>query len=157
MNSIAQWINMALRYCHRPVKKWLPFEVFAYLATGGFNTLLNIGLFIVSYQIFAPAPLAVETATTISFGISVITGFWLNKHFAFTNASNKKKDIQKQFGKYALVALQGQLSDYLITKGLILCLSFTAQAAYILSTVIMLIVNYFLQKHFTFKARAMHN
>lgn len=144
-------IHQLLKFFYPLVKKLMPYQVYAYLAVGAANTLLNIGLFVVLYLALANTILAVELATVVSFAVTVITGFWLSKSFAFTEAGNEKKEAQKQFGKYFLVSLQGQFSDYLITKGLIILLLMNATIAYLLSTVIMLFLTYFLQKYFTFK------
>ncbi len=145
-------------------KKLVPFQVYAYLAVGAANTILNIVLFAVCYWLLAAATgiyiaglqlhtLAVEIATVISFVITVVSGFWLSKNFAFTDAGDEKKEKAKQFGKYFLVSLQGQFSDYLITKGLIVFLLVNPVAAYFISTLIMLLINYFLQKYYTFKTK----
>lgn len=144
---ILQWLN----FFYPLVKKLFTFQVYAYLALGAANTLLNIGLFLVIYLALDGAPLAVEAATSVSFAVTVFSGFWLHKNFAFTDASNEKKENVKQFSKYFLVSLQGQFSDYLITKALILLAAMAPTLAYIFSTVIMLILNYFLQKYFTFR------
>lgn len=150
---LQKFILQLLNFFYPLMKKFIPFQMYAYLAVGAANTLLNIGLFILCYQAFVATSLAVETATVFSFVITVITGFWLHKNFVFTDAGNDKKDIQQQFGKYALVALQGQLSAYLLTKGMIVLLKMNASAAYVITAVIMLTLNYFLQKYFTFRNR----
>ncbi len=145
-------------------KNIMPFQVYAYLSVGAANTLFNIGMFTLFYLLISTSPglfvlgvdckyLAVEIATIISFLLSVISGFWLSKNFAFTDASNDKAEKIKQFGKYFLVSLQGQFSDYLITKALIIFLFLEPTIAYLISTFIMLILNYFLQKYFTFKVK----
>lgn len=142
----------------------MPFKVYAYLAVGAANTVFNIVLFAACYWLIAAAKgvpiagvqlhsLAVEIATVISFAITVITGFLLSKNFAFTDAGNEKKEKAKQFGKYFLVSVQGQFSDYLITKGLIVVLLINPVVAYFISTFIMLLINYFLQKYYTFKTK----
>jgi putative flippase GtrA len=145
-------------------KKILSFKVYAYLAVGAANTLFNIGLFTLFYLLIFHSSgwvisgfnlniLSVEIATVISFLLSVVSGFWLSKNFAFTDASNEKNEKKKQFGKYFLVSLQGQFSDYLITKGLIIFLAIEPTIAYLISTFIMLIINFFLQKYYTFKVK----
>jgi putative flippase GtrA len=154
---IKNTITGLLRFFYPLVKRWMPYQVYAYLAVGAANTVLNIGLFIICYQIFAASNLAVEIATVISFVVTVLTGFWLHKNFAFTDAGEGKKETQKQFGKYSLVALQGQFSDYLITKGLIIFLAMHPNIAYLFSTFIMLILNYFLQKYFTFNSKKVNS
>ena len=146
-------IHQLLKFFYPLAKKLMPYQVYAYLAVGAANTLLNIGLFIVLYLALANTILAVEVATIVSFAVTVVTGFWLSKNFAFTDASNEKKEKAKQFGKYFLVSLQGQFFDYMITKGLILVLLLDPTIAYLFSTIIMLILNYFLQKYFTFRKK----
>ena len=161
---IKRYIQQLLKFFYPLVKKLMPFQVYAYLAVGAANTIFNIALFAVCYWLIAGATgiaiaglqiniLAVEIATIISFLITVATGFWLSKNFAFTNASNEKTEKAKQFGKYFLVSLQGQFSDYLITKGLIVLLLVDPVVAYFISTFIMLLINYFLQKYYTFKTK----
>ncbi|MFM2327760.1 MAG: hypothetical protein RIR31_1962 [Bacteroidota bacterium] len=145
-------------------KKILPFKVYAYLSVGAANTLFNIGLFTLFYLMIFHSTglvilgfnlniLSVEIATIISFLLSVVSGFWLSKNFAFTDASNEKSEKTKQFGRYFLVSLQGQFSDYLITKGLIIFLAIEPTIAYLISTIIMLIINFFFQKYYTFKVK----
>lgn len=161
-------IQYFLDLCYPIFKKVMPFKVYAYLAVGAANTLFNIGLFTLFYLLifhstglvvfgFDLKILTVEIATIISFLLSVATGFWLSKNFAFIDASNEKKETTKQFGKYFLVSLQGQFSDYLITKGLIIFLSVEPTIAYFISTIIMLILNFFLQKYYTFKVKHRKN
>jgi putative flippase GtrA len=148
---LKKFILQLLNFFYPLVKKFIPFQVYAYLAVGAANTVFNIGLFIICYKALSATALAVEAATAISFATTVITGFWLHKNFAFTDSGNEKKDILQQFGKYALVALQGQLSAYLLTKGMIVLLKMNASVSYIITAVIMLTLNYFLQKYYTFK------
>jgi putative flippase GtrA len=161
---IKKCIRQFLKLFYPIVDRFMSFQVYAYLAVGAANTLFNIGLFAGLYWYISNSPgfyvlgydiqfLAVEIATVVSFLLSVFTGFWLNKNFAFTDASNEKKEKAKQFGKYFLVALQGQFSDYLLTKGQIVLLKTNPTVAYLISTVIMLIITYFLQKYYTFKKK----
>ncbi len=150
---LKNYIHQLLKFFYPLVSKLILYQVYAYLAVGAANTLLNIGLFVVIYFALANTMLAVELATVVSFAVTVITGFWLNKNFAFTDAANDKAATQKQFGKYVLVALQGQLSAYLLTKGMIVFLTMDASIAYFITAVFMLTLNYFLQKYFTFRKK----
>lgn len=155
---IKHFIHQLLHFFYPFFRNWMPYQVFAYLSVGAANTLFNIALFIIGYQILDKVTIlsihlfALELATIISFAITVCSGFWLSKNFAFTDASAENMEKMKQFGKYGLVSLQGQLSDYLITKGLVIFLLVHPSVAYIISTIIMLSINYFLQKYFTFRA-----
>ncbi len=157
-------IQLFLNIFYPLFKKIFPYDFYAYLAVGAANTVLNIALFACTYWLISHATslhfvginlkaFAVELATIISFLTTVATGFWLSKNFVFTSASNEKNEKAKQFGKYFYVSLQGQFSDYLITKGLIIFVLVKPIAAYFISTFIMLMINYFLQKYFTFKSK----
>ncbi len=136
----------------------MPFEVYAYLAVGAANTVLNIALFTLFYkvlleqevyQLFTYSFESYTVALIIAFVLTVPTGFWLSKKFAFTNAA--KEQASKQMTKYFLVVLQGVVSDYLLFKALIIFVHLDPVVAKVLSTVIVLTVNYLLQKYFTFK------
>ena len=151
---LKQFILQLLQLTYPLVKRFMPFEVYAYLAAGAANTGLNIGLFLLLHLPFAHTAYALEAATISSFTLTVFTGFWLQKHIAFTASGNEKKEVQRQFGKYVLVALQGQISAYLLTKGMIVLMHVQASFAYVLTAIIMITLNYFLQKYFTFKKRS---
>jgi putative flippase GtrA len=141
------------------VKKMLPYQVYSYLATGALNTLLNISLFAVLYQVVLPANISFSGFVIASYTISLLiafivtvpTGFWLAKHFAFQQSSNEKST--KQLTKYFLVVSQGLISDYLLLKILVELLNFHPTVAKVISTVVVLTANYLLQKHFTFRLK----
>ena len=141
-------------------RKWLAYDVYAYLAVGAINTALNILLFAVFYEFILPKEgwivdgytiASYTIALLLAFFITIPTGFWLSKNFAFRSASTGAKKTGKQLFKYILVVGQGLGSDYLILKGLILFLNMEPTLAKIFSTVIVLTVNFLLQKYFTFK------
>jgi len=100
-----------------PLFKWLlPFEVYAYLIVGGFNTLLNISLFIITHEAISEMPYAVETSTTFAFVITVISGFWLNKLCVFDVKRSCESPVRKQFFKYFVVSFQGLFGSILMLK-----------------------------------------
>jgi len=152
-------INYFLELIYPIFRRWLPFQVYAYLAVGAGNTLLNILLFALFYEIIPVKELMVIgfpiASYTISLGLAFIltvpTGFWLSKYFAFTDSVDNSKENRKQLGKYFLVVSQGLISDYLILKGLIVFTGMHPTVAKIISTVIVVTVNYLLQKYFTFR------
>lgn len=156
--NIVDLTNKVLTFFYPIVKKWIPYEVYAYLAVGAANTVLNILLFTLFYKVVLPKTIYIilsfpfesyTIALIIAFVSTVPTGFWLSKKFAFTKAT--KQQTGKQLGKYSLVVLQGLVTDYLLFKGLIVFLYCDPVFAKVLSTVIVLTVNYLLQKYFTFK------
>ena len=141
-------------------RKWLAFDIYAYLAVGAINTALNIFLFAILYEFILPKEgwmisgysiASYTVALLVAFFATIPTGFWLSKNFAFRNAATGTRKTGKQLLKYMLVVGQGLGSDYLILKGLILFLNMEPTLAKIFSTVIVLTFNYLLQKYFTFK------
>ena len=157
---LSNWIEGFLRLLYPLFKKWLPYEVYAYLAVGAINTALNIILFAVLYEIILPKQgfsiqgfniASYTIALLIAFFVTIPTGFWLSKNFAFKDAASGTKRTTNQLFKYILVVGQGLGSDYLILKALILFLSMQPTIAKIFSTVIVLTVNFLLQKYFTFR------
>jgi putative flippase GtrA len=89
----------------------------------------------------------------IAFMITVPTGFWLAKYFAFGRQDQNSQKSGLQLFRYFLVVLQGLGTDYLIMKGLIVFIGLYPTIAKIISTVLVLTLNYLLQKHFTFKVK----
>ena len=143
-------------------ERFFPYDVYAYLAVGAANTALNIFLFAICYQFVLPPEGASFFGFTIaSYTISLIvaffatipTGFWLAKHFAFKSGAGTGR-TGRQLGKYFLVVLQGLGSDYLLLVGFILLAGFHPTLAKVVSTVIVLSVNFLLQKYFTFQVKA---
>lgn len=141
-------------------RKWLAYDVYAYLAVGALNTALNILIFAVLYEFVLPKTgfdlagyniASYTVALIIAFLATIPTGFWLSKNFAFKSSSTNAKKTTKQLFKYILVVGQGLGSDYLILKVLILFLAMEPTLAKIFSTMIVLTVNFLLQKYFTFK------
>ncbi len=152
-------ISSILNLIYPIVKRWIPFQIYAYLAVGAANTILNILLFTLFFRVilkqevytaFSFSMASYTLALIIAFIITVPTGFWLSKQFAFTNAAVQQNGVQ--LGKYFLVVLQGLVSDYLLFKASIVFFNLDPVLAKVLSTVIVLTVNYLLQKYFTFKA-----
>ncbi|WP_339876627.1 GtrA family protein [uncultured Algoriphagus sp.] len=157
---LTNWIEGFLKLLYPLFKKWLPYEVYAYLAVGAINTALNIILFALLYEFILPREgfniqgfniASYTIALLIAFFVTIPTGFWLSKNFAFKDATSGTKRTTNQLFKYILVVGQGLGSDYLILKALILFLSMQPTIAKIFSTVIVLTVNFLLQKYFTFR------
>lgn len=159
MKKVIQWV---LDLIFPIFKRFLPYQVYAYLAVGAINTILNIVLFAVLFQFVLPqsgvviAGFLVASYTIsllVAFMVTVPTGFWLTKYFAFRREDQNSQKSGRQLYRYFLVVLQGLGTDYLIMKGLIIFVGLYPTIAKIISTVLVLTLNYLLQKHFTFKVK----
>lgn len=142
-------------------KRLMSKSVYQYLALGAVNTVLNVLLFILFYQFilnrkeYVILGISIESYTLslfYSFLITLPTGYWFAKHFAFSETSGNQATA-KTFSKYFIVVVQGLVSDYLLLKFLIEITHLNPSIAKTLSTLIVLTVNYLLQKHFTFKSK----
>lgn len=133
------------------VKKILTYQVYLYLFTGAINTFLSMGLFALAINLWNSTFFVVEIATIFSFIITIFTGFWLSKNFAFKQDKTNSINLFSQFKKYVLVALQGQVNGYFVTKALVVMIGIKPIIAYIVTAIIMLTLNYFLQKYYSFK------
>lgn len=157
---LKQFIQYVLALVYPLFKSVLPYELYAYLAVGAANTALNIFLFALWFQCILPLPgFFVSGCLIPSYTISLVlaflatipTGFWLAKHFAFHQNKGTGGQTGKQLGKYFIVVLQGLFTDYLLLVSLITFLGLHPTVAKICSTVLVLSLNYLLQKHYTFK------
>ena len=158
-------INFFIDLFYPLFRRILPFQLYAYLAVGALNTVLNIVLFAVMYQYILPQSgmeingILVASYTIsllIAFILTIPTGFWLAKHFAFNQEQSTPSGTNKtaaQLTKYFLVVLQGLGSDYLILKALIVFFDMQPTVAKLISTGVVLTLNYLLQKYFTFKMK----
>ncbi len=144
-------------------KKFMPFPIYSYLAVGGINTALNILIFSGLYHFLLPKSgldlgfykmESYSIALIIAFLLTIPTGFWLTQNFAFAESKGDKKQDAKQGFRYFLVVSQGLISDYLLLNFLVVYVKFSPDLAKIVSTIIVLTLNYLLQKHFTFKPKS---
>lgn len=152
-------INKILDLIYPMFGRFMTRSVFAYLSLGAANTALNILLFAWAYHfLFESESYEVSSFEIQSYTLSLLfafiltvpSGYWLAKHFAFQ--SDVEQSSIASFFKYCLVVGQGLVSDYVIMKVLIVWLLAHPTIAKISSTVIVLTINYLLQKYFTFKA-----
>ena len=152
-----------LQYFYPAFKKILPYELYAYLAVGAANTALNIFLFAVIYQCILPQKVmpilglglaSYTISLIIAFLVTVPTGFWLAKHFAFDRQNQGRDQTGAQLSKYFLVVLQGLATDYLLLIALIMVADSHPTIAKLVSTMVVLAVNFLLQKNFTFKVKS---
>lgn len=150
---LRSFLHRLLKEVYPFAKPFFTFPVFAFLTVGGLNTFLNMALFGFFYPLLWPHAFALELATSWAFVLTLISGFWLQRNFAFTNATHHQHSIYQQFIKYSLVSLQGAVGAYGLTKFMVVGLHWNGVVAYGITTVIMLTVTYFLQRYFTFRTR----
>lgn len=140
-------------------KNLLPLQTYRYAACGGFNTLLDIFLFFVSYNFLFDKEIVYAGVFTISphiaaflaaFTITFPLGFYFSRYVVFTG-SNIRGRIQ--LFRYFMLVLACIGLNYMFLKFFVEQLHIYATVAKILTTFIVVAFSYFTQKHFTFKIK----
>lgn len=139
------------------VRKIVPQEIFRYGMTGGANTVLDIFLYFICYryvldrQILDLGFLAISphiAAFLIVFPVTFSTGFMLAKYVTFT-ASELRGRIQ--LFRYGLTVAGAILLNYIFLKLFVEYARFYATFSKVLTTVIVVIYSYILQRYYSFK------
>ncbi|TAG14498.1 MAG: GtrA family protein [Sphingobacteriia bacterium] len=137
-------------------KKFMPLQTFRYAACGGFNTILDIGLFFITYNyILLKTPVLIGGLTIgahiaaflMSFIITFPIGFYLSRYVVFQVTSVTKRE---QLGKYFIVVLCCLILNYLFLKFFVEKLGWYPTPSKILTTFFVVVFSYFSQKNFTF-------
>lgn len=136
---------------------FIPNEVFRYAVTGGANTALDIFLYFVFYRFvldkqnldlgfFVISPHI--AAFLIVFPITFTTGFLLAKFVTFT-ASDLKGRIQ--LFRYGVTVAGAIFLNYVFLKLFVEVFEWFAIFSKLITTIIVVIYSYILQRYFSFK------
>ncbi len=140
-----------------PVFHFIPKEIFRYAATGGANTILDIGLYFVFYnfvfdkQIFELGFIAISphiAAFLFVFPITFTTGFFLAKYVTFTSSELKGRI---QLFRYLVTVSGSILLNYVFLKLFVEYFEWYATFSKIVTTFLVIIYSYLAQRYFTFK------
>ncbi|HEX3079533.1 MAG TPA: GtrA family protein, partial [Puia sp.] len=146
-------------FFYPPFRKFIPLQTFRYAACGGFNTVLDIFVFFVSYNfilqkqilhIGSIISLKPHVASfIISFFISFPTGFMLNRYIVFPG-SNLHGRVQ--LFRYFLLVLICIILNYFFIRLFVERFHLYPTVSKIITTAIVVSFSYLTQKNFTFKA-----
>ncbi len=135
----------------------MPLQTFRYAACGGFNTVLDISLFFVSYNfILDKQPVHIGYLTIgphiaaflIGFMVTFPIGFYLSRYVVFQETSVRKA---KQLAKYFTVVFGCLLLNYAFLKLFVDLFGWYPTPSKILTTVFVVAFSYVSQKNFTFR------
>jgi putative flippase GtrA len=135
----------------------MPLQTFRYAACGGFNTMLDISLFFVSYNfILQKQPVHIGSVTIgahiaaflIGFLVTFPIGFYLSRYVVFQETSVKKAT---QLAKYFTVVFGCLMLNYAFLKIFVDLFGWYPTPSKILTTVFVVAFSYVSQKNFTFK------
>jgi putative flippase GtrA len=150
-------IIQTIDFFYAPFQKLIPVETFRYAATGGFNTLLDISLYFICYNFILDKKVIDLHIVSISphiaaflivFPITFFTGFLFARYITFTNSAVRGRI---QLIRY-MVSVSGSIFlNYFFIKLLVEFGGLWPTLAKIITTVIVVIYSYFVQKFYTFK------
>ena len=152
-------IHKILDFFYPLVKRMLDKTTYYYAACGSGNLVLSWFLFFIFFQfVFQKKVFYIEwinyslSAYTLSsflcFIIAFTIGFLLMKYVVFTKSELKGRI---QLFRYALSSLVTWLAHWVILKLFIEWLGFYPSIANVISSCIVVLISYLLQKKFTFK------
>lgn len=155
--KITKLILRIIEWFYPPFKKFIPPETFRYATTGGANVALDIFLYFVFYnfvlhqQVLHLGSFAISAhiaAFLIVFPITFATGFLLAKYITFTSSTIHGKT---QLMRYAISVGGSIILNYTSLKLFVEYFYIWPTIAKILTTVIVVIYSYILQRYYTFK------
>ena len=135
----------------------MPLQTFRYAASGGFNTLLGLAVYIITYKyILREEVLDIGFyafkghigALFISFCLSFPVGFFLMKYVVF---SDSKMPGKIQLLRYFMIYLFNLVLNYLLLKVAVETMHIYPVFAQIITTILIIFFSYLAQRHFTFK------
>ncbi len=152
--------NLILKFIgwvYRPFSRFIPPETFRYAATGGFNTVLDIFLYFVFYNYVLDKQIVNLGFVSISpyiaafifvFPITFATGFLLAKYVTFIDSPLHGRI---QLIRYGISVGGSILLNYVCLKIFVEYLHIWPTIAKMLTTVVVVIYSYMIQRYFTFK------
>lgn len=157
LSTIRNLINSIISWVYKPFKSLIPVETFTYAVTGGANTALDIFLYFICYNFVLDKQIVNLGFVSISphiaaflivFPITFITGFLLAKYITFTSSPMKGRT---QLIRYMITVAGAILLNYILLKVLVEYLFIWPTVSKMITTVIVVIYSYMMQRYFTFK------
>ncbi len=148
--GVADWF-------YKPFSRFIPLVTFRYGFTGGLNTAFDIFLYFIFYnfvfdkQIFDLGVFAITphiAAFLAVFPITFTSGFLLAKYVTFTQSDLRGR---KQLLRYGVAVVGSIILNYILLKFFVEVCDIWATVSKIITTVIVVVYSYFMQKHFSFK------
>ena len=141
-------------------RRVMPLKTFRYAACGGFNTILDITLFFISYNfILKKQAIHISFVTIgahiaaflIGFCVTFPIGFYLSRYVVFQETSVRKR---AQLKKYFMVVLGCLFLNYGFLKLFVDIFGWYPTPSKMITTFFVVAFSYITQKNYTFKAVA---
>jgi putative flippase GtrA len=157
LEKIGQFIIGIVDWFYFPFLRFIPVQIFRYGATGGANTVFDLLLYFIFYryvlnmQVLELGFIAVSphiAAFLLVFPITFTTGFLLAKYVTFTSSELQGKI---QLFRYGVTVAGAVLLNYFFLKLFVEYAGLYATLSKGITTVIVVVYSYVLQRYFSFK------
>ena len=154
--NFRDFIIAVIDWFHIPFKR-IPVETFRYAATGGFNTVLDIFLYFMVYNFVIDKHDLHFLIITVSphigaflivFPVTFCTGFLLARYITFTESEIRGR---VQLFRYMMSVAGAIFLNYIFLKLFVEYFDLWPTVARIVTTVIVVVYSYIVQRFFTFK------
>jgi putative flippase GtrA len=144
-------------FFYPPFRRLMPLQTFRYAASGGFNTLLGLTIYTISFeyilhrQILDLGFIAFESysaALFMSFCVNFPLGFFLMKFVVFSDSNIRGR---VQLFRYFMLYLVCLFLNYGLLKLFVEGLHIYAVIAQIMTTCVIVLFSYLIQRYYTFK------
>ena len=155
--KVRRWIFQVLDIFYPLFRKFMPLQTYHYAACGGLNTFLSLLTYFLSYNyildkqvvdfgFYAMKPHI--AALFISFAFTFPIGFYLSMYVIFQGSYLKKR---VQLFRYFIVIMGCMLINYICLKIFVEYLGWYPTPSQFVTTGIVILFNYFFQRHFSFR------
>jgi len=165
LRKLREWVLAIIDWFYPPFRNWLPLQTFRYMACGGSAALLNLIVFFVANNFILPVKGAFligidgighfymqhyTAAFIIALFVSFPAGFALNKYVVFQQSHLKGRI---QLFRYGVMTGLNIFLNWALLHFFVGLLQFWATPAQAITTVILAVLSYFAQTHFSFRSR----
>jgi len=156
-NTVRNTVFRVLDIFYPIFRKFIPLQTYHYLACGGSNTLLSLMIYSFSYNFLFQKEvvhigfMAFEpyiAALGLSLLITLPIGFYLSMYVIFQGSYLRRRT---QFFRYFSVIMCCMAINYVCLKFFVGYLGWFPTPSQFLTTGIVILFNYFSQRHFSFK------
>ena len=157
-NKVRSTIFAVLDIFYPMFRRFMPLQTYHYAACGGANTFLSLLVYFLSYnyllkkEVLHLGFLAFQphiAALFIAFGVTFPIGFYLSMYVTFHGSYLKRR---VQFFRYFLVIMACMFINYICLKIFVEVLGWYPTPSQLLTTGIVILFNYFSQRHFSFRS-----
>lgn len=143
---------------HPPFKKIFPLQTFRYAVCGGFNTVLGLLVYTLSFKYLfrqlnvdvGPITLKPHNAALfLSFVVSFVVGFTLNRYVVFVDSYLRGRI---QLFRYFITVFSNVCINYFLLKFFVEFLHWDEILSQMITTCIIILTGYFGQRYFTFRS-----